>query len=64
MHHNNLNCNKNNLIFWYKEVTFKVYFQVDQKYYLFFYLQKSMDIHFLYQSLDVIQELDSKQRKI
>ena len=40
------------------------YFQVDQKYYLFFYSQKSIDIHFLYQSVDVIQELDSKQRKI
>ena len=40
------------------------YFQVDQKYYLFFYSEKSIDIDFLYQSLDVIQELDSKQRKI
>ena len=40
------------------------YFQVDQKYYLFFYSQKSIDIHFLYQFVDVIQELDSKQRKI
>jgi hypothetical protein len=40
------------------------YFQVDQKYYLFFYSQKSIDIHFLYQSVGVIQELDSKQRKI
>ena len=40
------------------------YFQVDQKYYLFFYSQKSIDIDFLYQSVDVIQELDSKQRKI
>jgi len=40
------------------------YFQVDQNYYLFVYAQKSIDINFLYQSLDVIQELDSKQRKI
>jgi hypothetical protein len=40
------------------------YFQVDHKYYLFFYSQKSIDINFLYQSVDVIQELDSKQRKI
>ena len=40
------------------------YFQVDQKYYLFFYSQKSIDLHFIYQSVDVIQELDSKQRKI
>ena len=40
------------------------YFQVDRNYYLFLYAQKSIDIHFLYQSIDVIQELDSKQRKI
>ena len=48
------------------------YFQVDQNYYLFLYAdesrrklrQKSIDINFLYQSIDVIQELDSKQRKI
>jgi len=40
------------------------YFQVDQNYYLFFYSQKDININFLYQSIDVIQELDSKQRKI
>jgi len=40
------------------------YFQVDQNYYLFVYAQKSIDINFLYQSIDVIQELDSKQRKL
>jgi len=40
------------------------YFQVDQKYYLFFYSQKYIQIDFLYQSVHVIQELDSKQRKI
>ena len=40
------------------------YFQVDQNYYLFLYAQESIDINFLYQSVDVIQELDSKQRKI
>jgi len=40
------------------------YFQVDQKYYIFIYSQKSIDINFLYQLIDVIQELDSKQRKI
>ena len=28
------------------------------------YAQQSIDINFLYQSVDVIQELDSKQRKI
>ena len=40
------------------------YFQVDQNYYLFLYSQKSIDIDFLYQSINVIQELDSKKRKI
>ena len=42
------------------------YFQVDQNYYLFLYAQQSIDINLLYQSVavDVIQELDSKQRKI
>ena len=40
------------------------YFQVDQNYYLFVYAQKSIDINFLYQAIDVIHELDSKQRKI
>jgi hypothetical protein len=40
------------------------YFLVDQKYYFFLSAQKSIDIDFLYNSLDVIQELDSKKRKI
>ena len=40
------------------------YFQVNKKYYLFLYAQKPIDINFLYQSIDVIQELDTKQRKI
>ena len=40
------------------------YFQVDQNYYLFFYAQEPIDINLLYQYVDVIQELDSKQRKI
>ena len=40
------------------------YFQADQNYYLFVYAQKSIQIDFLYHSIDVIQELDSKQRKI
>jgi hypothetical protein len=39
-------------------------FQVDQKYYLFFYSQKPMEIDFLYPAVEVIQELDSKKRKI
>jgi hypothetical protein len=37
---------------------------VDQKYYLFFYAEKSIEIDFLYQAVDGIQELDSKKRKI
>ena len=40
------------------------YFQVDQKYYLFVYAQNSIQINFLYHSIDVLEELDSKQRKI
>jgi len=47
-----------------KQQIFFSYFQVDQKYYLFFYSQKSIQIDFLCQSIHVIQELDSKQRKI
>jgi hypothetical protein len=47
-----------------KQKIFFSYFQVDQNYYLFFYAQKYIDIDFLYHSADVIQELDSKQRKI
>ena len=43
---------------------FYSYFQVDQNYYLFVYAQNSIDINFLYQLIDVIQELDSKQRKL
>ena len=40
------------------------YFQVDQNYYLFVYTQQSIDINLLYPSVEVIEELDSKQRKI
>ena len=40
------------------------YFQVDQNYYLVLYAQSLIDINFLYQSIDVIQELDSKKRQI
>jgi hypothetical protein len=43
---------------------FYSYFQVDQNYYLFLYAQQSIDIKLLYQSVQIIQELDSKQRKI
>ena len=37
---------------------------VDRKYYLFFYLEKPISIDFLYQSVDVLHELDSKKRQI
>ena len=40
------------------------YFPIDQNYYLFLYGQESSDINRFYQSVEVIQELDSKQRKI
>ena len=40
------------------------YFQVEKNYYLFVYAQQSIDINLLYQSVKVIEELDSKQRKI
>ena len=43
---------------------FYSYFQVDQNYYLFVYSQTNIQIDFLYQLVQVIQELDSKQRKI
>jgi hypothetical protein len=37
-----------------KQKIFFSYFQVDQKYYLFVYAQKSIDLNFVYQSIDVI----------
>lgn len=47
-----------------KQNIFYSYFQVDQNYYLFVYAQQSIDINLLYQSVEIIQELDYKQRKI
>jgi len=47
-----------------KQKLFFSYFLVQNKYYLFFYAQKPIDINFLYQSVQGIDELDSKQRKI
>lgn len=57
---------ENSVIFdqFQKQRIFLSYFQVDGKYYLFFYEPKSIDINFLYQSVDVLQELDKKQRKL
>jgi hypothetical protein len=43
---------------------FYSYFQVDQNYYLFVYAQQSIQLDLIYESIYVIQELDSKQRKI
>jgi len=43
---------------------FYSYFQVDQNYYLFIYSQTNIQIDFLYPLVQVIEELDSKQRKI
>ena len=40
------------------------YFQVDQNYYLFVYSQADIQLDTIYQSVQLIQELDSKQRKI
>ena len=40
------------------------YFQVDQKYYLFFYQQKSIDIDRIEPLIHILDELDRKQRKI
>jgi len=47
-----------------KQKIFYSYFQVDQNYYLFIYSQTNIQIDFLYPLVQVIQELDSKQRKI
>lgn len=47
-----------------KQTIFFSYFQVDQKYYLFLYREKSVHLDFLYQSVNVFQELDSKKRQI
>ena len=43
---------------------FYSYFLVNQNYYIFFYAQQPIQLDFIYQSIDVIQELDSKQRKL
>jgi hypothetical protein len=40
------------------------YFLVDQKYYLFFYEQKSIDIDRIEPFIHILDELDTKQRKI
>ena len=40
------------------------YFQVDQNYYLFFYGQESIDIDRIDPFIHILQELDTKERKI
>lgn len=47
-----------------KRELFFSYFQIDQKYYLVFYAEKSTEIDFLYQFVDVLQELNSKKHQI
>ena len=47
-----------------KEELFFSYFQVDQKYYLFFYGQKFIDIDLIDPFINILQELDTKERKI
>jgi len=47
-----------------KQELFFSYFQVDQKYYLFFYGQKFIDIDLIDPVIDIIEELDTKQRKM
>jgi len=42
---------------------FYSYFQVDQNYYFFVFSQKSIDINFFSQLVDIIEELDFKQRE-
>ena len=47
-----------------KQELFFSYFQVDQKYYLVFYGQKFIDIDLIDPFIQIIEELDTKQRKI
>ena len=47
-----------------KEELFFSYFQVDQNYYLFFYGQKSIDLDLIDPLIEILEELDRKQRKI
>jgi hypothetical protein len=46
------------------QTIFFSYFQVNQKYYIFFSTQKPISIHFLYQSVDILEKLSIKQRKL
>ena len=47
-----------------KQELFFSYFQIDQKYYLFFYRQKFIDIDLIDPFINILAELDTKQRKI
>lgn len=47
-----------------KEKLFFSYFQVDQNYYLLVYGENFIDIDFFYKSIDVVKELDRRERKI
>ena len=46
-----------------KQIFFS-YFQVDHKYYLFLYAQKPIQLNQIYESVEIIEELGSKQRKL
>ena len=47
-----------------KQELFFSYFMVDQKYYLFFYGEKYIDIDTIDPFIDILQELNTKERKI
>ena len=46
-----------------KQIFFS-YFQVDHNYYLFLYAQNPIQLNQIYQSVQIIEELGSKQRKL
>lgn len=40
------------------------YFQIEQNYYLFFYEQESIDMDLIDPSIEILEELNTKQRRI
>ena len=47
-----------------KQELFFCYFQIDKDYYIFFYAEKFIDIDVIDPYLDILEELDTKKRKI
>ena len=47
-----------------KQEIFFCYFQIDKDYYIFFYAEKFIDIVVIDPYLDILEELDTKKRKI